>query len=98
MVLDLTDRGAIERIIEVRIGEIRDIMTMFRKQSVREQNQIRDADEFAYGYVYGKIIASCEALLIHSYDRTMRQDEIDEMFEIMEKRSREIKDAIYQCG
>jgi len=96
--LDLSDRGALERIIEIRIEEIPDIMRVFRNQDIRERHQIRNADEFAYGYIYGKIIATFEAHMITTHQKEMSQDKVNEMFSITEKRTKEIKDAIYKCG
>lgn len=98
MGFDLHDRGAIEKIIEIRIEEIPDIVKVFRNELERKQKQIRNADEFVYGYVFGKIIATFEAHIIERHHREMTQSEVDEMFQIAEKRMREIRDSILNCG
>ena len=98
MGLDITDRGALEKIIEARIQEIPKLLQIFRTEEIKSRLQISYPEEFCYGNMHGRIFGEFTVYYFSTHKITMPDDDVKELGEILEKRSREIKDAIFNCG
>ena len=93
------DRGMLEKIIDQQVSSIGKHVKIWRSPEYQKLYQIKDPDDFAYGHAQGSIITKFETyygLVYHNKNPT--DDEIDEIAEIILKRSREIKEAIFKSG
>jgi hypothetical protein len=93
------DRGMLEKIIDQQVSTIGKYVKTWRSPEYQKLYQIKDPDDFAYGYAQGSIIAKFETYYALVYNKKIpTADEIDEIAEITLKRSREIKEAIFKSG
>ena len=100
MSLDYTDRGVLEKLIEYEINQVPILIETFRDPETKTRLQITNPEEFCYGYIHGSII---RGFIAHYLDRHKDIQIISdvimkEMGKIIQKRSREIKDGIFNCG
>jgi len=98
MTLSYQDRGIIEQIIDVNIASIPKELKGFRSEDIRKYFQLKDSDEFVYGIVYGKIVATVENYLKLIKTPEQLQQDAEQVAEIISKRVREIKDKIFTNG
>jgi len=98
MGLDYTDRGALEKIIEHGIEKIPELLPFFRDSQTKSRFQITNSEEFCYGHIQGRIFTEFASYYVTTHGRILSDDEIKEFGEILEKRSRDIKTAIFNCG
>ena len=98
MGLDYTDRGVFEKIIDHGIKTIPDLLPSFRDTQTKSKFQITNPEEFCYGHITGRIFAEFASYYVTTHGKMISNDEIKEIGEILEKRSRDIKTAIFNCG
>ena len=73
-------------------------MKGFRSEYIQKYFQLKDSDEFVYGIVYGKIVATVENYLKLIKTPEQLQQDAEQVAEIISKRVREIKDKIFTNG
>ena len=98
MGLDATDRGVLEKIIDHGIEKIPELLPVFRTSEIKSRFQITNPEEFCYGHVHGRIFAEFAAHYAVTHGDIVPDDEMNEVGNILEKRSKEIKNAIFNCG
>jgi len=96
--LDTTDRGTLEKIIEHGIEKIPTLLQSFRTQETKARFQIINPEEFCYGHIHGRIFAEFAAHYVITHGKNMSDDEVTEVGEVLERRSKDIKIAIFNCG
>lgn len=98
MGLNDNDRVTIEKTIDHAIQEIPKLIQTFRNQETKKHYQITTPDEFTYGFIHGKIITMFSAQFVVTHNRELNDHEFAELAQILQRRSRELKDAIFNCG
>lgn len=98
MVLDSKNRGTLEKEVDNTIDAIPIFLKKYRDSTMKARLQYRDEADFVLGFAWGKIIFT----FVHNFwiknRRFPSKDEVDEIHLIVEKRTREIKEAIFQAG
>jgi hypothetical protein len=98
MVLDSKNRGMLEKEVDNTIDAIPIFIKKYRDSTMKARLQYRDETDFVLGFTGGKIIFT----FIHNFwignRRFPTKDEVEEIHLIVEKRTREIKEAIFQSG
>jgi hypothetical protein len=98
MVLDSKHRGILEKEIDNTIQAIPIFVKKYRDITMKARLQYRDEADFVLGFACGKIIFT----YIHNFwiknRRFPSKDEVEDMHLIIERRIREIKEAIFRTG
>ena len=98
MILDSKNRGMLEKEVDNTIDAIPIFIKKYRDSTMKARLQYRDEADFVLGFTWGKIIFT----FVHNFwiknRRFPSKDEVDEIHLIVEKRTREIKEAIFQAG
>jgi len=99
MVLDTNDRGQLERSIDIQIKGIPLLISSFRDQDVKKFFQYKDENDVVFGMVFGSIIEKFGFYYngIHNTD-VPPADVASEVLDVIMRRAREIKEAIFKCG
>ena len=96
MTLDANSRGALESIIDGVIKQTPSLVETFRK--AKSRMQITNESDYVFGLESGVIFGSFTALLISLKNRQPDLEELDQIMDILIRRSREIRDAIFNIG
>jgi len=94
--LDVGTRGTLERIIDKTINHIPHQVRLFRLKKTKLQ--IKDENEFVYGLAFGDIYGTFLLYFASIMERQPTDNELDEMIDIIDRRAREIRDAIFKAG
>jgi hypothetical protein len=98
MVLDSKNRGMLEKEVDNTIDAIPIFIRKYRNSTMKARLQYGDETDFVFGFKWGKIIFT----FIHNFwirnRRFPTKHEVEEIHLIVEKRTREIKEAIFQSG
>lgn len=98
MVLDNVDRGFLEKEIDRAISEVPLVMKAVRESGYKKIANIREETDYVLGYVMGEIIKGFSIYFATRHGRIATPEELQEMTSIPLKRTKEIKDAIFNCG
>ena len=98
MVLDDQMRGKLEKIIDQSILGVPQTVDMARIVSAAKEFQIKNPDDFALGITWGVILRAISECFATMYDRMPSEEERNEISDIVLKRTKEIKEAIFKCG
>ena len=98
MVLGDQIRGKVEKIIDEVISGIPKNVDMARTISAAKEFQIKNPDDFALGITWGVILRAISECFVTMYDRMPSEEERYEISDIVIKRTKEIKEAIFKCG
>jgi len=98
MVLGDQIRGKVEKIIDEVISGIPKNVDMTRTVSAAKEFQIKNPDDFALGIAWGVILGAISECYVTMYDRVPSEEEMSEVSDIVIKRTKEIKEAIFKCG
>jgi hypothetical protein len=94
MVLDSKNRGILEKEIDNSIAAIPIFIKKYRDTTMKARLQYKDEADFVMGFVWGKIIFT----FVHNFwiknRRFPSKDEVKEIHLIIERRTKEIKEAI----
>jgi hypothetical protein len=96
MPLDNEFRGRLENIIDVYVKHTSYLVADFRQES--KNWNIKDAEEFVFGYVLGGIQSRFDIEFDQSMKRTASEVESKEIEQIIQNRIPQIKNAIYNAG
>jgi hypothetical protein len=98
MVLDNKSRGILEKEIDNTIEAIPIFVNKYRDTTMKARLQYRDETDFVLGFAWGKIIFT----FVHNFwiknRRFPSKDEVVEIHLIIERRTRELKEAIFRSG
>lgn len=96
MGLDPTTRGVVEQIIDDHIKTIPRYVQEFR--AIKPALQIKEESDFVYGMIWGQIVSNVTVHYMYTLKRQPSPEEMKEASDIILKRSREIRDAIFNAG
>ena len=98
MSLDVEMRGHLEKIIDSVILTISGGVELARAVTKAKEFQIENSDDFTVGLAWGEIITEFSGLYVTKYGRRPSEEEISQASDIVIKRTKEIKEAIFKCG
>lgn len=98
MNLNSEARGALEKIIDDAIKGIPQQVSLFRRQSMKSELHLTKEEDFVLGMTWGSIMSIFIGRQMIQYQRLMMQNEKEEMLAIILKRTREMRDAIFNVG
>jgi len=98
MALSNDERGYLEKRIDKSINEVKGTIEIARTENNRKEWQIQNDGDFALGWEMGVIFDNFALYLTMSRQRNPEQEDIEQAVQIITKRVREIKEAIFKCG
>ena len=98
MALDNEDRAFLEKTIDSTVKQIPNFVKMARMEVYQKYAQYKEADDFVLGFAIGIIYGGFVEHFITRQQRRPSEDEIGEANEVILRRTREIKEAIFKCG
>jgi len=75
-----------------------EIIQIFRSDKIKHEYQIKNPDEFTYGYIHGKIMTLFSASYVTTHENPLGDEQFIEIRDVLKRRSRDIKEAIFNCG
>ena len=98
MALDPTIRGKLENQIDIGIQSIPQLIATSRTKSFRNHFQIREEADLVLGWITGYILRAFQDFFLIENNRKPNDDEINDAFDLIDKRLPAIKEAIFKCG
>ena len=98
MALDNDDRAYLEKTIDTTVGQVPGIVQMARDEGYQKHAQIKEADDFVLGFATGIIYGRFVQYFVAIHRRQLSDEETTEGNQVILRRMREIKDAIFNCG
>jgi len=98
MVLDEHDRGFLENLIDREIKEVPSTMQLARTPLYQKEWQIKSAADLVLGWTIGVIFTQFGMYYINLHKGILPQEDLDQSVDIVTKRVREIREAIFKCG
>jgi len=96
--LDNEDRAFLEKTIDSIINQVPAIMTMTRTEEYKKFIQYKHEWDVVLALAMGMIYGVLTQYFITRHERTTNPDETSESNQVIFRRTREIKDAIFKCG
>ena len=98
MVLDPTQRGILEQLIDQAVKDMRMTVEFVRWDRYSKILKDKNAEDFILGFVYGRIDTTFKATFIATQDRILSKEEMLEVENTIYNRIDELKEAIFKCG
>ncbi len=98
MTLSIEDRGLLEKNIDSEIEGIKAVINIARNELNKKEWEIRNEADFALGWAIGSISANFTHNYVDLHHAPPSKEEVSQATEIITKRIREIKEAIFKCG
>jgi hypothetical protein len=98
MAIDLTMRGLLEQYIDSIVIAIPNIVRVFFDPSKKVQLQIQNENDFALGIALGNIQNAFLTSFVSIQARYPTLEELEEISNIIFKRTPEIRNAIFSAG
>ncbi|GEM_PF-1704153 len=98
MTLNHADRAYLEKDFTQFLEQIPSIVQLSRTEDYKKSIQFIEADDFVLGFANGMLWGGFVHYFIGKYMRELDDDETKEFFEILHRRNRVIKEAIFKCG
>ena len=98
MALSNEERGYLEKRIDKSIKEIKSTIEIARTENNRKEWQIQNDGDFALGWEMGVIFDNFALYITNSRQSRPDDEDIEQAVQIVTKRVREIKEAIFKCG
>ena len=98
MALDDEDRAFLEKTIDTILKQVPVIVQMARDEGYQKHSQYKEADDFVLGFATGMIYGAFIQYFVARQQRQPTDDEVTEANQVILRRMREIKDAIFKCG
>ena len=96
MGLNEEDRGMLEKIIDATIKVIPEMMVVARANKKR---MLIDAEfDFVYGEAFGRCNGGFIMYYTITHDKPATPDERNEVWDIIEKRAQELREAVFKTG
>jgi len=96
--LDDNDRGFLENLIDKQIQGVEDIVSIARNENNKKEWQIQNDGDFTLGWALGVIFNDFALYYSQFHKAYMDQEQVNQAINIISKRIREIKEAIFKCG
>jgi len=96
--LDNEDRAFLEKTIDTIINQVPTIMTMARTEEYKKIFQYKDEGDVVLALAMGMIYGALAQYFVTRHERSTNPDETNESNQVILRRTREIKDAIFKCG
>jgi len=98
MALDNEDRAHLEKTIDSTIRQVPGLVKMARLEEYKKYMQYKDADDLVLGFAIGMIYGGFVEHFVTRHQSEPKLDEIGEANQVILRRTREVKEAIFQCG
>ena len=98
MALDNEDRASLEKVIDGIINQVPAIMKMVRTEEYKKFVQYKDEGDVVLALATGMIYGAFTQYFISRQLREPNPDEISEINQVIYRRARETKEAIFKCG
>lgn len=98
MGLDQTDRGYLEKMIDTKITFIPQFISYARQEEIIKNTQLQSEDDFVLGIIVGSIFENFSTYFIQIHGKEATDEQMNEQSDVVFKRMRDMKEAIFQCG
>ena len=98
MPLDDEDRAFLEKTIDTIIKQVPGLVHMARNEEYQKYAQYKEVDDFVLGIATGMIYGAFVQNFVATHQRQHTEDEVAEGNQVILRRMREIKEAIFKCG
>ena len=98
MVLDEHDRGFLENIIDSEIKDVPTIMEIARLPRYQKEWQIKSDVDLVLGWTMGSIFSEFGRYYSNRHQENLAPKDVSQVVNIIIKRVRGIKEAIFKCG
>ena len=98
MVLNPTQRGILEQLIDHTVKDMRVTVEFVRGDRYSKILKDKNGDDFVLGFVYGRIDSTFKATFVATQNRLLSTEELLEIENIIYNRMDELKEAIFRCG
>ena len=98
MPLDSEDRAYLEKTIDSTIRQVPTMMKLVRMEEYQKLVNVKEPADLALGFATGIIFGGFVEYFVTRHQRESNPDEISEVNEVIFRRTREIKEAIFKCG
>jgi tetratricopeptide (TPR) repeat protein len=98
MVLDVSMRGRLEKKFDKAINRIPSFIDTFHKPEVKSKLHITNEEDFILGWSYGYIIDNFSNDFVSTKSRLANTEELKEAYDILFKRTAEIREVIFKGG
>lgn len=98
MVLDEYDRGYLENLIDREIKLVPSTMELARMPRYQKEWQIKSDADLVLGWAVGDIFTGFGMYYANLHKETLPPEDLDQAVDIVIKRVREIREAIFKCG
>jgi len=96
--LDYEDRAFLEKTIDSIINQVSTIMTMARTEEYKKFIRYKDEGDVVLALATGMIYGAFVQYFNTRQKREPNPDEVSEANEVIFRRTKEIKEAIFKCG
>jgi len=98
MTLSNEDRGFLEKRIDSEVKDIANTIGIARNEVNKKEWQIENDGDFALGWALASVYSDFSHYYSLSHKGNPEREDVDQAVEIITKRIREIKEAIFKCG
>lgn len=98
MSLDYTTRGIVEQEVENAINDIPDMMELYRQPNKRSLYQYKDESDFILGLSLGRVLFVTICNFKIKFLRSASSEEVAEIRKIIDRRTPELREAIFRVG
>ncbi|MFZ1076405.1 MAG: hypothetical protein WAN47_03120 [Nitrosotalea sp.] len=95
MALDSVERGTLEKLIDRTVESIPSWIKEIRE--IKKELQIKEEGDYALGFAWGHIYTDFRNYLVNMRGKNF-DDELAEFGAILNKRTKEMKEAIFRSG
>jgi hypothetical protein len=92
MALDENTRKTLEEIIDKMIAKIPEFVE--RVHRAKAVLNVKDESDFIFGWIWGEINAAISVYYALNFESEVTQEEMNEVFEIINRRAKEMRTAI----
>ncbi|MCH8915326.1 MAG: hypothetical protein IIA82_05730 [Thaumarchaeota archaeon] len=98
MPLTNEERGQLEKSIDIEISRLKRTVDFARVAMKNKEWGVQNDSDFVLGWSLGSIISDFSHNISYTRQVNPPQEDINEGVDIISKRVREIKEAIFKCG
>ena len=98
MTLNQADRAFLEKDFAQFLEQIPSLVLLSQTEDYKMSIQSNGADDFVLGFTNGMLWVGFINYFVGRHMRELAEDETREFFEILHKRNRVIKEAIFKCS
>ena len=92
------ERGNLEEFIDIARDGVPETMQEFRDKDVKKFLFMENENDFVLGYSMARIFYGYTMSFVPRNNRALTEQEKAEVIDIILKRTKEIKEAIHNCG